>query len=212
MNEPHKTFLTILMGVAGLSITAWYKSCLAGADVVLSIAFVVILWFAFGLPWAHKHWNRPEAVLWHRVAPRLCWAVTIVTMTIPAVSLLAGAILTKYTPRRLDAGMASVMCSTPPRIAATPLARSASPAVSNCVKAGTASYVVAGSSTAMSITPAAPVLAIVLEEIDTDLRVRPVSILALALLFAIFFLWIIEIASDWNPIRQGVNGPAAPAG
>jgi hypothetical protein len=211
--DVHKTFLTILLFVIGASITAHHYGLIRGADGVLSVAFVGLAWFAFGASWAHSEWSNENSRR-KQVLPKLYWILTILTVVIPFLSLGTGVVLTKYAPQRIDGAMAGMVSTpTPPSgITVTTLPRASCPAVSACVAPGSGSYVAAGMPGAVGMSPAAPILEKVLGDIDSELRIGPALVFAGVILVLLFFLWVVEMATELNATIRTGTGPTAPAG
>ena len=193
MRKVHGTFLTILLAVIALSITASQCGYIGGADAVLNICFVGVAWFAFGVPWEHRAWPPTSPQLFHRVAPKLYWTATILTVAIPFLSLGAFCLLTKYAPQRINGAIAGIMTPTPPTMPFTTVTT----ANIASVPGGTTTqpYVAVFRPASEDVSLANPILKKVLDDIDSKLRLRPAWFFAGGLLGLLFFLWMLEMAS-----------------
>lgn len=203
MSDLHKAFLAILLATITGSIAAVHYGYIGFADAMLTFLFVLIAWFAFGMPWEHRKWS-PEEIeaTWQRVAPKLCLTATVLAVAIPIMSLAIGCLITKYAPHRIDEAMARTVMQTPREIAITTFPRASSPEVSKYIAPRPGSYVAASSVTDIGISSAVPVLARALGEIDSNLRVLPASILAIVLFGGLFLLWIVEIPLEYRRTKK----------
>ena len=209
MKDVHKESLKVFLVVITFTFTLYQTKFIHAVDVLLTLIFSGIIWFAIGAPWSHFQWGEKHKKRWHRFAPKLYSLTTIFAITIAIVNLTIGSAMTKYAPQRLDNGIAEIATArfSSSEIVITNVLREDCLPISAFIGNERGSFVAASTPTSIVMAPGISVLKKVLEEIDLDLRIRPAFVIAGIIMFLLFGLFVIELATEFETAQPPSSGP-----